>query len=325
MNSKPPSQRHFLDVLWDLWCIVSVIGIWPRFIEPNLIETTRLTRQIPNLPDDLKGFKILQFSDLHLHRQVSSSFLQKIVKKTQDLKPDLIVFTGDFLCYSEVRDRIRLKDFLNQFDAPYGCYAILGNHDYNECVSINSKGEYDILKRDSADIWKGFKRLAKTIKLTGVKTQAVLDVKENEELINLLKETPFRLLHNETDVIHVGQTKLNICGVGEYILGKMKPEKAFEHYQTEFPGIILAHNPDAAPHLVPYPGDVILSGHTHGGQVNLPGFRNKFILLENMDLKKGLCKIDGKWLYVNRGIGSTFPFRWFSRPELVLLTLENKT
>ena len=116
---------------------------------------------------------------------------------------------------------------------------------------------------------------------------------------------------------------LNVCGLGEYILGRSLPEIAFRDYDSRYPGIILAHNPDATPHLKNYPGQVILCGHTHGSQINLPWFAKKFTLLENPQYNRGLFKIsDNKWMYVNRGIGSLLPFRWFASPELTLLTLQ---
>jgi len=115
---------------------------------------------------------------------------------------------------------------------------------------------------------------------------------------------------------------LNVCGLGEYSLNKCCPEIAFKTYDVNSPGIVLAHNPDSMPMLMDFPGDIILCGHTHGGQINLPWFWKKFTLLENMQFKKGLFQIHNKWLYVNRGVGSVMPFRWFALPEIALITLE---
>ena len=99
-NGYKLSQR-----LWDLWCIGSVVGIWPRFIEPNLIKTNTLNLTIPSLPEELIGFKIVQFSDLHFHSKMPDFFLNKIIKKIRKINPDLIVFTGDFLCRSVLEDK----------------------------------------------------------------------------------------------------------------------------------------------------------------------------------------------------------------------------
>jgi uncharacterized protein len=308
---------------WDLFCLFSVVGIWPRFIEPRLISTTQLHLPIPHLPKDLEGFKILQISDIHLSAQTSEAFLEKLILKCQTLRPDLITITGDFICYSELHDPKRLKKLLNAFKAPYGCFAILGNHDYASFVSINQQGDYDLIEPPaSSSLLRAFSRLTESITLTKKTTERAQHVPLHAELVSLLSETPFKLLHNESTSISVKNTRLNICGLGEYCLKKMDLEQAFQNYDQGYPGIILLHNPDGAPYLKNFPGDIILSGHTHGGQVNLPWMWKKFTLLENMEFKKGLLRLQNRWMYVNRGLGSVLPFRWFSTPEILLLTLE---
>lgn len=322
MNSPRQPQRLSLpDLLWDAWCVCSLIGIWPRFIEPNLITTSYITLKVPKLPKELHGLRILQFSDLHLHPRVPDFFLKHLCRKINRLKPDLIVFTGDFLCFSVLAERERLMRFLSSLQAPYGCYAVLGNHDYQQSVSINDKGEYDVIENSPALISKGFSRLFTTTTLAKKVALRAQAVGQHAELTDLLKKTPFQLLHNQTKLISIKNKALNICGLGEYTLGRLQPEIAFKDYDRQYPGIILAHNPDSIPFLEAYPGEVILCGHTHGGQVNLPWLWKKFTLLENMQFKKGLHKVKDKWAYINRGIGSVLQFRWFSPPEILLLTL----
>jgi predicted MPP superfamily phosphohydrolase len=86
------SKIIYLDLFWDIWCIASVVGIWPRFIEPNLLDTARLALPIHNLPVELKGFKIVHLSDLHYHIGISPSFLNRLQNKIKALQPDLIFF-----------------------------------------------------------------------------------------------------------------------------------------------------------------------------------------------------------------------------------------
>jgi len=320
MNSKETSSTSN-SFLWDLFCIGSIVGIWPRYIEPSLIRTTRLQINTPELPGGLDGFKILQISDLHLNQNLSDRYLDRVVKKAEKLSPDLIVMTGDFLCYSYLADPERLEKLLNRFKAPYGCYAVLGNHDYAECVSINEHGDYDAMPPPSSSLNRAFLRLTKNVTLTKVITERAKKIALHPSLIALLEKTPFKLLHNATETITVKDTKLNICGLGEHSLDRVNPKEAFKNYDKKYPGIILLHNPDGITKLHGYPGEIILSGHTHGGQVNLPWFWKKFTLLENMDLKRGLVHKDNKWIYINRGIGSILPFRWFAIPEILLLTL----
>lgn len=321
-NSIDLKSRCITDVLWDAFCVTSMIGIWPRFIEPQRLITKKLSLPVQNLPKALTGFKILQFSDLHLNSRVKKSFLKKLVATIHSLKPDLIVFTGDFLCYSVLDDRERLQKLLCEFEAPYGCYAIFGNHDYEKYVSINKEGAYDVIENNDMPLAKVFKRLFTKTTLTKSISAKVKDISPHVVLVDTIAKTPFKLLQNKTIRISVKEAVLNLCGCDEYMLGRFKPQEAFANYDDNCPGVVLVHNPDAIPYLKEYPGDIVLSGHTHGGQVNLPWLWKKFTLLENMQFKKGLLRFNNKWVYINRGVGSVIPFRWFSPPELLLLTLE---
>lgn len=307
---------------WDTLCSLSILGIWPRFIEPKLIFTTKKTLPLPNLPKELHGLKILQISDLHLNPQIPNTFITKLLTKIHAFKPDLIAFTGDFLCHGRILEPQRLLNLLQNLHAPYGCYAVLGNHDYNGYVGINAQGEYDLLPPPSSSIKNGFARLKKTLTLTKTLTPKAQELPLNQPLINLLSKTPFKLLHNQCLKIPVRNSHLNICGLGEHMLGRIHPTQAFQDYDKNYPGIVLLHNPDGYPQIQNFPGDVILCGHTHGGQINLPVIWKKFTRLENMHFKKGLIPINNRWIYINRGLGGVLPLRCFSPPEILCLTLE---
>lgn len=319
---KKTHKMHLSDTLWDLWCLLSIVGIWPRYIEPNLLSTTQLSIKIPHLPAALNQLKILQFSDLHLNPRLSDRFLKRLTDKIRQQSPDLIVFTGDFICCSQLVEKERLKKFLSSLQAPYGCYAVLGNHDYEAYVSVNEAGEYDVREDRASSITKGFKRLFLQTPLTKTITARARRVSLHKELLTLLAQTPFTLLHNSSQIVPIKGSALNICGLGEYTLGRCQPEEAFKTYDQRYPGIVLSHNPDSVSLLSHYPGNLLLCGHTHGGEVNLPGIVNALTLLENPELKRGLKIFNEKLLYINRGVGSEMPFRWFALPELTLLTLE---
>lgn len=307
---------------WDLGCLLSIVGIWPRYIEPEIICLSRIECPIKNLPFDLDGFRIVQFSDLHLSPSMSDRFLKRMRKKTMNLKPDLIVFTGDFLCYSKIGDKKRLEKFLNGLKAPYGCFAILGNHDYKEPVLVNTNtGEYDVLERKEGDIAAGLNLIFHKPKVLGKSSQAAKEVDFHPELMTLLKKTPFRVLHNEHVLIKVKNSCINIVGLGEHMLGKDHGDSAWKDIDATGPTIALAHNPDTFPSLMNTPADLILSGHTHGAQINLPGLWNHFTLMENPEYKRGLFRKNEKTFYVSRGVGSVFKFRLFSVPEITLFTL----
>lgn len=319
------NTAKLLNGLWDLFCVTSVVGIWPRYIEPNLLSTRKITLPIRHLPKALDGFSIVQFSDLHLDQTVPEYFLQKLTKRINAIKPDLIAFTGDFISYSTLNEPVRLKQLLQQLRAPYGSYAIFGNHDYSDYVGINEQGDYDLIERGPTEIGKGFRRLLRPPRLSKKHSSNLSNLTPHSELVTLLQDTPFVLLENATTQIAVKDSFLNIVGLGEYFAGRCQPEVAFKNYDRAYPGIILAHNPDAAPLLESYPGDVILSGHVHGGQINLPGIVTRFCVMEYPEFKRGLFRLGDKLLYVNRGIGGSLRFRWFAVPEITHITLQRAT
>ena len=327
MESTPPHRRLIKRVapfLWDVACVASVVGIWPRYIEPNLLKVSNLSFPVRDLPESLNGLRFVQFSDLHIHPGVPDRFLRRLADKLQALKPDLLLFTGDFLCYSKMRDQERLLHFLQQLHARHGCYAIFGNHDYNYYVGINGEGNYDILDRVQTEVVRGVARVVCGHTLRFERSPRLSEVAPQHQLLELLQKTPFELLENQTRQIPVGSTSLNICGLGEYMAGRFQPEKAFASYDPRFPGLILAHNPDCVKYLQKFPGDVILCGHVHGGQVNLPWVRDRLVLLEDKTYVRGTYPLGNRWVHVNRGVGGTFRFRLFSIPEITHGVLRRK-
>lgn len=316
------TSNHFLERLWDAACIASIVGIWPRFIEPNLLFTTELTLPIALLPKELDGITIVQFSDLHYSSYVSERYLDRISTHIQKLDPSLIVFTGDILSYAELEERAPLQKFLSSLSAPLGCYAIFGNHDYKEYTSLAPDGSYRLICDHTPALLRGFSRIFSSKKISD-DPEVLQPVPEKEELKKVLLNSGFQLLHNETVQIGKKGSYINLTGLGDICARQCFPNLAFNQTDPRFPSIVLSHNPDSYPLLAPYPGDLLLFGHTHGGQVNLPFIWEKITPLKNKKLKSGLVAIPEKerFLYINRGLGSTFPFRWFAPPEITKITL----
>ena len=138
-------------------------------------------------------------------------------------------------------------------------------------------------------------------------------------LLQLLDDTPFKLLENATTTLPAG---LNITGLGEYSVDRCRPQTAFAGYDKRYPGITLTHNPDTFELLHNYPGDWVFAGHTHGEQIHTPFFpklSRKLARLQHKDYTRGLFEKGEKKLYVSRGVGAPKPFRFCSPPELVIM------
>ena len=87
------------------------------------------------------------------------------------------------------------------------------------------------------------------------------------------------------------------------------------------PNLVLCHNPDAAEDLEQAGCGTILSGHTHGGQVQIPLIGPPHLPVEHRDRYQGLHRVGRSWLYINRGLGWIVRIRINCRPEISLLTL----
>lgn len=303
---------RWMKHLWDGFCFFSLVGIYPRFIEPNRLTVSYLKLSHPLL----KNLKIVQFSDLHFSHRTSSHFLNKLSRTINQEQGDLVVFTGDFLCNSVVEDEERLVLFLNSIKAPH-CLAIVGNHDYNTPIGINSEGNYDTLSK-KPELIQGLIRLFTSLSPTKIVTPSAKNAMIHSSLSNLLTKTPFNLLHNQSTTLSYNNCTFNVVGLAEYMTGQITPH-AFDGINPSYPTLVLLHNPDGVPSIDSCPGDLILSGHTHGGQLNLPWFWKRFTLLENFTFKSGLKNVSNKKLYINRGVGSSFPFRLFSPPEVTVI------
>lgn len=276
----------FISILLAPIAAVLLILPYSRFIEPNWIEVKKVVIRSDKFTPEISKLKIVQISDLHLERiGYREKKLLTIVKR---LKPDIIFITGDFVTY---RKNLNLcLEFLQKFEATKGIYAILGNHDY-----------YQFHER---------------------------------ELIPKLREIGINVLLHDNLQLDLGQgQKIWIAGLSDHY-GELarhgQPHflrQAFANIPPEDVKIFLTHNPDVAAldALKEFHPDLILAGHTHGGQFGIELIRKYYWYAERSDYMAGLFKVNGMPLYVNRGIGTiTKPVRFFARPEVTVISLQKK-
>ncbi len=294
-------------------------------------QIINLTVESDRLPDNFNGYRIVQISDLHLGTWgTETRFLSDFVNTINNLKPDLIVFTGDIV--NQKSDELKpFEKILSKLEATDGVYSILGNHDYGDYVD-----------------WPSAE--AKTANLANLK--------------RIQKEAGWKMLNNEhTFIVKTKEGRrdsIALIGVenwGEPPFGKYgdlqkayPSDKKHNLRDTNFK-ILLTHNPE---HWVQEVRkrtniDLSLSGHTHAMQASFDAFGKRYSPASlryptwggfytengigeiedfgNPDTTGGLERnLDKPSLYVNIGAGEVaMPFRiGASNPEITLITLKKE-
>jgi predicted MPP superfamily phosphohydrolase len=291
------SRRAFIASSGMFLTGYAFIGAGVGILRKDKYEIIRQTIYLKDLPAKLKGTTITLISDIHSGPYMTEEKMNDYVKIINELNSDLIVIPGDLTNTS--KDEI--YPFVNSFKnlrAKYGIYATLGNHDYFSDPEFIAKVVADktsiIMLRNDSDI----------ISING------------EHIIIIGTEDTRDSGANQNEVIL------------EYIAAAEKTsiDKALGknvNYKSS-PKILLCHKPYIFDNLNNSDADLILSGHTHGGQVvfaSVGDYSLSFASLVNKYVS-GLYFNGEKQMYISRGLGTVgLPIRVNCPPEITLLTL----
>ena len=232
---------------------------------------------LSDLPEGFRGFRILQLSDIHHSLFVPLDQVAAVVELSNQLKPDLVALTGDFVSYS--RSSIEpVAEILGGLRARAGVVAVLGNHDFR-------------VGPDAVD--------------------------------RALRRQRIQVLRNRHRLLQRRGATLYLAGVDDYGYGA-DLGRAMRGIPEDAATILLAHNPRLVTAAACRGIGLVLSGHTHGGQVNLPLLGTVYGRSpEQMRFKMGWDRLGETQIYVSRGIGTiVLPLRWRCPAEVPLLELE---
>jgi len=261
-------------------------------------QLIRVKVSLKNLPEEFKGLRIIQISDIHCGSFDDPTAVARGVDTIMNEKPDLILFTGDLV--NERADEIvpYLKIF-SQLKAPMGIYSVLGNHDYGDYVTWPSeeqkKENLAMLKQHHADL--GWRLLV------------------NEHVL---------LERNKQEIALIGVENWGARGFTKY--GDMKNAVAGLENADVQTKILLSHDPSHwETEIRKDYRDIALtlSGHTHGMQfgIDIPGFKWSPVQYVYKQWA-GLYQDENQYLYVNRGYGFIgYQGRLGMLPEITLIEL----
>ncbi|MBY6272292.1 MAG: metallophosphoesterase [Caldibacillus debilis] len=139
----------------------------------------------------------------------------------------------------------------------------------------------------------------------------------------IMEESRFKVLQNTAVPVAKGRSFIFLAGVDDCMLGRPDLKAALARRPGEVYTILISHAPDYADVAKGYPVHLQISGHSHGGQIQIPFVGPVITPRYGRKYVEGLYALDGLTLYVNRGLGTTrLPFRFLSRPEITFFTLE---
>jgi predicted MPP superfamily phosphohydrolase len=254
---------------------------------------------VPGLPEDLQGVTIAHVSDLHIGRFLPAGVAERVAEATNALGADLVIFTGDLLDVSceTVPPGI---DFIRRLDPRHGLVMIQGNHDI-----MGGADRFEGQIRDA-----GLPLLldeTKVLQIPGRATPIQMmgitwgDLKRGSDLGRIGREAS--RWYRKPSAAHTAASIQHVMA---------------QRQTGAFP-ILLAHHPHAFDPAAAAGLPLVLSGHTHGGQLMLT--HNIGVGPLRFRYWSGIYEKPGSRLFVNNGVGNWFPLRINAPAEIVKLTL----
>lgn len=272
--------KIFLTIIF-LMIVFSLIYLYAVKIGAKVFVIKEYKIENENISEGYNNLKIIHMSDIHYGISINKKELEKIVEDINKLEPDIIFFTGDLVDDSiDSNTHKEIVEVLSNLEANIGKYAVNGNHDYH---------------------YKNWN--------------------------NLIIECGFTDLNDTYDLIYKNSyNPIFIAGISDNIYSKKKIEDKSktifdflnsEASQNNVFNILLMHEPDYIDDIDYNKFNLILSGHSHNGQVRLPIIGSLYTPEGSKKYHEEYYKLNNTDLYISSGIGTTLlPIRLFNRPSI---------
>lgn len=277
------SRRNLLRALIAGGVMAGSGALYATQVEPFWLEMHEIAMPIANLPPAFEGYRIAHLTDLHAGENVPISYLARVIDRVNAARPDCIALTGDLITHDP--DAIDpIVDVISKLRAP--TIVSFGNHDYDPKGGL--PGSVDVLAN---------------------------------EMTGKLRRIGCTVLRNEAIPLERNKSRLWMVGIEDLYTTRFFPALAFANVPRDEAKICLSHNPDGTTRLLPFKPELILSGHTHGGQVRLPFWGAIVLPVSNKKLDEGRFILPHGQLYISRGVGFLMRVRFDCRPEIPIFTL----
>lgn len=254
--------------------------------ETQAIATEALQFTLPKLGIGLDGFRVAQISDLHFGPYTGEFEIRAAIKATRAARPDLIVLTGDFVTATWIFNYGH-----RPVDKIVPCAELLRE----------LRAQYGVYAILGNHDW-------------GTSPDVIAGT---------LTEAGIRVLRNQAVPIERGGARFWLAGTDSALAGAADLNRSLAGIPTAEPILLLAHEPDFADQAARFPIDIQLSGHSHGGQIVIPGVRG-YLPPMGRKYPRGMYTVGNMKLYCNRGIGvSGAPVRFGATPEVTVVELNS--
>lgn len=283
-TAPPPQAGRRVWRYALLAALVVVIAVLGYgYAETYRLEVKRYTVATPDVPAAFDGLEIAFLTDIHRSGFFSQGRIEGIADRVNDLGPDLILLGGDYV-YGSTGYQDSCFQALSRLHAPLGTYAVLGNHDYG----VHDRGGRD---------------------LTGV--------------LDAMAKSGVTLLRNEGVWLERAGERIRLGGAADFWEDQPLLDPVIAGASVHDLVVLVSHNPDYAEELPAGAVDLVLSGHTHGGQATFFGLWAPHVPSEyGQRYRSGLVQNDATTVIVSNGVGTIFPpVRLFARPQIVIVTL----
>lgn len=299
-------RRNWVRVMGAAVSVLAVvIFVYGMAVTRTDYEVRRVVIESEKVPESFDGYKIVQISDMHVGNMVcQQQELNEIISICNGLEADAIAFTGDLvdIRYSELSDDV--LEHLARLKARDGIYSVTGNHDIGVYV------------KDSISL------------------PPVVSV---QKVIEAQRKIGWQVLEDETIHLRRGEDSISLTGISfspvlqEFRHSAKIPdvaiEKAYDGMAEGGFNVTLVHIPQLWDVIVSKQlADLTLSGHVHATQMKLP-IGKRGISPSRVKYRRwsGLYEEDGRWLYINDGVGYVlYPMRIGARPEITLFELRRR-
>lgn len=281
-------KKKTIIIISIIIAILVLCGLY-LYYENTKLQVSHYNIINNNIPVDFNNYKIVQISDFHNTK--SKTLTNNLIEELKEQRPNIIVLTGDLIDSNKTNVEVVIN-FIKKINNIAPIYYVSGNHEAN--ISNYTK------------------------------------IKEQ------LEENKVIILDNKTEVLKINESEINLIGIDDPRMANenfvsdseiIKAELDNAKYNGIKYSILLSHRPELFDTYVQKELDLILVGHAHGGQIRIP-FIGGIIAPNQGFFPKYTSEIfeeNKTTMIISRGIGnSILPFRINNRPELVVITLNNK-